>query len=224
MVTLPAILPVQWQPIVWLGIYLFLTAFVVYRGVNKGIENYSKILMPILLILIIGISVFSLTLTHTDADGVVRTGLQGMKIYLVPNFKGMTPQKFFTVFVDALGQLFFSISVAMGIMVAYGSYVKKETNLMKSINQIEIFDTGVAILAGMMIIPAVFVFLGNDGMASGPSLIFISLPKVFDAMGSIRTPCSDCILPNDGIRSTDILRICHGDTGCKRYGIVSQTT
>ena len=115
-----------WQPIVWLGIYLFLTAFVVYRGVNKGIENYSKILMPILLILIIGISVFSLTLTHTDADGVVRTGLQGMKIYLVPNFKGMTPQKFFTVFVDALGQLFFSISVAMGIMVAYGSYVKKK--------------------------------------------------------------------------------------------------
>lgn len=67
MVTLPAILPVPWQPIVWLGIYLFLTAFVVYRGVNKGIENYSKILMPILLILIIGISVFSLTLTHTDA-------------------------------------------------------------------------------------------------------------------------------------------------------------
>ena len=131
-----------WQPIVWLGIYLFLTAFVVYRGVNKGIENYSKILMPILLILIIGISVFSLTLTHTDADGVVRTGLQGMKIYLVPNFKGMTPQKFFTVFVDALGQLFFSISVAMGIMVAYGSYVKKETNLMKSINQIEIYLYG----------------------------------------------------------------------------------
>ena len=108
-----------WQPIVWLGIYLFLTAFVVYRGVNKGIENYSKILMPILLILIIGISVFSLTLTHTDADGVVRTGLQGMKIYLVPNFKGMTLQKFFTVFVDALGQLFFSISVAMGIMVTF---------------------------------------------------------------------------------------------------------
>ena len=174
-----------WQPIVWLGIYLFLTAFVVYRGVNKGIENYSKILMPILLILIIGISIFSLTLTHTDADGVVRTGLQGMKIYLVPNFKGMTPQKFFTVFVDALGQLFFSISVAMGIMVAYGSYVKKETNLMKSINQIEIFDTGVAFLAGLMIIPAVYVFLGTDGMASGPSLTFISLPKVFAAMGGV---------------------------------------
>ena len=97
----------------------------------------------------------------------------------------MTPQKFFTVFVDALGQLFFSISVAMGIMVAYGSYVKKETNLMKSINQIEIFDTGVAFLAGLMIIPAVYVFLGTDGLASGPSLTFISLPKVFAAMGGV---------------------------------------
>ena len=166
------------------GIYLFLTAFVVYRGVNKGIENYSKILMPILLILIIGISIFSLTLTHTDADGVVRTGLQGMKIYLVPNFKGMTPQKFFTVFVDALGQLFFSISVAMGIMVAYGSYVKKETNLMKSINQIEIFDTIVALLAGLMIVPAVFTFMGTEGMSAGPGLMFVSLPKVFQSMGA----------------------------------------
>ena len=173
-----------WHPIVWLGIYLFLTAFVVYRGVNKGIENYSKILMPILLILIIGISIFSLTLTHTDADGVVRTGLQGMKIYLVPNFKGMTPQKFFTVFVDALGQLFFSISVAMGIMVAYGSYVKKETNLMKSINQIEIFDTIVALLAGLMIVPAVFTFMGTEGMSAGPGLMFVSLPKVFQSMGA----------------------------------------
>ena len=173
-----------WQPIVWLCIYLFLTAFVVYRGVNKGIENYSKILMPILLLLITGISIFSLTLNYTDADGVVRTGLQGMKVYLVPDFKGMTPQKFFVIFVDALGQLFFSISVAMGIMVAYGSYVKKETNLMKSINQIEIFDTIVALLAGLMIVPAVFTFMGTEGMSAGPGLMFVSLPKVFKAMGA----------------------------------------
>ena len=107
-----------------------------------------------------------------------------MKIYLVPNFKGMTPQKFFTVFVDALGQLFFSISVAMGIMVAYGSYVKKETNLMKSINQIEIFDTIVALLAGLMIVPAVFTFMGAEGMSAGPGLMFVSLPKVFQSMGA----------------------------------------
>ena len=115
-----------WQPIVWLGIYLFLPHSLYIVVSIRELKTTAKFLMPILLILIIGISVFSLTLTHTDADGVVRTGLQGMKIYLVPNFKGMTPQKFFTVFVDALGQLFFSISVAMGIMVAYGSYVKKK--------------------------------------------------------------------------------------------------
>ena len=96
----------------------------------------------------------------------------------------MTPQKFFTVFVDALGQLFFSISVAMGIMVAYGSYVKKETNLMKSINQIEIFDTIVALLAGLMIVPAVFTFMGAEGMSAGPGLMFVSLPKVFQSMGA----------------------------------------
>ena len=86
---------------------------------------------------------------------------------------------------DAMSQLFFSLSVSMGIMVTYGSYVKDDVDLNKSINQIEIFDTGVAFLAGMMIIPAVFVFLGTDGMASGPSLIFISLPKVFASMGAI---------------------------------------
>ena len=82
-----------------------------------------------------------------------------------------------------MGQLFFSISVAMGIMVAYGSYVKKETNLVKSVNQIEIFDTIVAFLAGMMIVPAVFTFMGTEGMSAGPGLMFVSLPKVFNSMG-----------------------------------------
>ena len=85
---------------------------------------------------------------------------------------------------DALGQLFFSISVAMGIMVTYGSYAKKETNLMKSINQIEFFDTLVALLAGLMIIPAVYTFMGTEGMSAGPGLMFVSLPKVFKAMGA----------------------------------------
>lgn len=102
---------------------------------------------------------------------------------MVPDFKGLTMQKLATVFVDALGQLFYSISVAMGIMVAYGSYVKKESKLMGSINQIEIFDTLVAFLAGLMIIPAVYVFMGRDGMSAGPGLMFISLPKVFNEMG-----------------------------------------
>ncbi len=175
----------QWSPIIWLVIYLGMTAFVVFSGVNKGIEKYSKIIMPILIVLILGISFFSLTLNHTDAEGVTRTGLEGLKIYLIPSFAGMTLKGFFSLLMDAVGQLFFSISVAMGIMVAYGSYVKDDVNLMKSINQIEFFDTLVAMLAGLMIIPAVFTFMGAEGMSAGPGLMFVSLPKVFEAMGSI---------------------------------------
>ncbi|MCI8560755.1 MAG: sodium-dependent transporter [Dorea sp.] len=175
----------QWAPIIWMVIFLAAVAFVVYNGVNKGIENYSKILMPILFVLVIGIGFFSLTLTHTDADGVTRTGLEGLKIYLIPDFTGITVKKFIMILMDAMGQLFFSISVAMGIMVAYGSYAKKDTNLMKSINQIEFFDTLVALLAGLMIIPAVFTFMGMEGMSAGPGLMFVSLPKVFQAMGGV---------------------------------------
>lgn len=173
----------QYSPIIWLAVFLGLTAFVVFNGVNHGIEKYSKILMPILIILVVGISVFSITLKSTDADGMTRTGLQGLSIYLVPDFSGMTIKEFIQLLLDAVGQLFFSISVAMGIMVAYGSYVKDDTNLMKSINQIEFFDTLVALLAGMMIVPAVFTFMGKEGMSAGPGLMFVSLPKVFDAMG-----------------------------------------
>ena len=176
------------EPIIWFVIFLAATTFVVYKGVNAGIERMSKVMMPILLVLIICIAVFSLTLSHTDAEGVTRTGLQGLKVYLVPNFEGMTASKLLTVVTDAMGQLFYSISVAMGIMITYGSYVKKETNLTKSVNQIEIFDTAVAFLAGMMIIPAVYAFMGPEGLNnSGPGLMFKALPKVFDAMGGIGT-------------------------------------
>ncbi len=173
----------EYLPIITMLIFMVLTAAVVFGGVNKGIEKLSRVLMPILLFLIIGISIYSLTLTHTDADGTVRTGLDGLKVYLIPNFKGITVKDFFVTLMDAMGQLFFSISVAMGIMVAYGSYVSDDTNLVKSINRIEIFDTVVALLAGLMIVPSVFVFMGTEGMAAGPSLMFISLPKVFGAMG-----------------------------------------
>ena len=87
------------------------------------------------------------------------------------------------ILLDAMSQLFFSLSVSMGIMITYGSYVKPDVDLNKAVNQIEIFDTGVAFLAGAMIIPAVFVFSGTEGMGAGPSLMFVSLPKVFAAMG-----------------------------------------
>ena len=172
-------------PIVFMLLFLVLTAAVVYGGVEKGIEKFSRFIMPGLLLLILGIAIFSLTLSYTDANGTVRTGLQGLKVYLYPDFSSLTVKRFLGVLLDAMSQLFFSLSVSMGIMVTYGSYVKDDVDLNKSINQIEIFDTGVAFLAGMMIIPAVFVFLGTDGMASGPSLIFISLPKVFASMGAI---------------------------------------
>ena len=173
----------QWEPIIWFVIYLFATAFVVYKGVDDGIEKLSRILMPILLLLIIGISIFSLTLSHTDGNGVTRTGMEGLLVYIIPNFEGMTLSRFFRVLIDAMGQLFYSISVAMGIMITYGSYVKKDANLVKSVNQIELFDTVVAFLAGLMIVPAVYTFMGTEGMAGGPSLMFVSLPKVFGAMG-----------------------------------------
>ena len=174
------------SPIVMLAIFLAVVSVVIILGVNKGIENFSKVLMPVLILLVLGIAVFSLTISHTDADGVTRTGLEGFRIYVVPDLSGITLKGFFSVLLDAMGQLFFSLSVAMGIMVTYGSYVKDDANLVRSINQIEIFDTLVAFLAGVMIIPAVFTFMGREGMeASGPSLMFVSLPKVFSAMGGI---------------------------------------
>ena len=173
------------SPLVFMLVFLALTAWVVYRGVEKGIEKFSKFIMPGLILLIIIIAVFSLTLSHEGDDGTVRTGIQGLLVYVKPDFTGLTLKKFMGVLLDAMSQLFFSLSVSMGIMVTYGSYVKDDIDLNRSINQIEVFDTGVAFLAGMMIIPAVYVFLGTEGMASGPSLIFISLPKVFQAMGGI---------------------------------------
>lgn len=177
----------QWAPILWFIVFLVLTTLIVFMGVDAGIERVSKILMPILIVLIIGISIFSLCLRHTDTNGITRTGLQGFKIYVIPNFQGMTLRRFFIVLMDAMGQLFYSISVAMGIMVAYGSYAKDDINLIQSSNRIEFFDSLVAFLAGLMIIPAVFTFMGTEGMSAGPSLMFISLPKVFDAMGAIGT-------------------------------------
>ena len=177
----------QISPIVFMLIFLAFTAIVVYLGVDKGIEKFSKYVMPGLLLLIIGIAIYSLTLKHTAPDGTVRTGMQGLAIYLIPNFEGLTFSKFLSILLDAMSQLFFSLSVSMGIMITYGSYVKKDVNLNKSIAQIEYFDTGVAFLAGIMIIPSIFVFMGTEGMASGPSLMFVSLPKVFDSMGAAGT-------------------------------------
>lgn len=176
------------DPIVYMFVFLILCTFIILGGVNKGIEASSRIIMPILICLIVAIGVFSLTVSHTDADGTVRTGMQGLAIYLIPNFEGQTASSLLSILVDAMGQLFFSISVAMGIMVAYGSYVSDDSDLVAPVNRIEFFDTLVAFLAGLVIIPAVFTFMGQDGLAAaGPGLIFVTLPKVFQAMGEVGT-------------------------------------
>ena len=173
-------------PIVFMLIFLAMTSIIVYMGVEKGIEKFSKIIMPGLLIVIIIIAIFSLTLSYKTADGSVRTGIDGLLVYIIPNFEGLTLSKFIGIVMDAMGQLFYSLSVAMGIMITYGSYVKDDVDLNKSIRNIEIFDTLAAFLAGFMIIPAVYVFMGREGMsANGPSLMFVSLPKIFKEMGFV---------------------------------------
>ncbi len=159
------------QPTLFLAIYIGLTAVVVMLGVEKGIEKFSKFLMPVLILITIVVAVYSCTL-----DGA----LDGLLYYITPNFENFSLK---TV-IAAMGQLFYSMSLAMGIMVTYGSYMRKEDNIEGSARHIEIFDTGVAFLAGMMIIPAVFAFSGGDksALGQGPSLMFVTLPKVFETM------------------------------------------
>ncbi len=160
------------QPMVFFVIYVLLNAVVVILGVEKGIENVSKFLMPVLLLIIIGITIYTMTLDGTG---------QGVKYYLLPDLDGMTLEKLLKTIAAAAGQLFYSMSIAMGILVTYGSYMRKEDSLESSVRQIEIFDTVVAVLAGMIIVPAVYAFSSGD-VNAGPGLMFITMPKVFDQM------------------------------------------
>ena len=159
------------EPILWFSIFAVITAVVVICGVEKGIEKVSKIMMPLLVVLTVCISLYVLTI-----DGA----MDGVKYYILPHMSDFSVK---TV-LSAMGQLFYSMSLAMGIMITYGSYMKKSTNLESSVRQIELFDTGIAFFAGLMIIPAVFAFSGGDPSAlnAGPGLMFITLPKVFAGM------------------------------------------
>lgn len=158
-------------PVFWFALYILLTAVVVIFGVEKGIEKASRIMMPLLIVLIIGVSIFCITRPGAGA---------GVKYYLLPDFSRFSA----TTVLAAMGQLFYSMSLAMGIMITYGSYMKKDSSLEQSVRQIEVFDTVVAFLAGLMIIPSVFVFSGGDeaALGKGPSLMFVTLPKVFESM------------------------------------------
>ncbi len=160
------------EPLVWFLLFIGLTSLIVMLGVEKGIEKVSKVMMPILVVLILGISIYTIVAMPGAVDGVL--------YYITPDFSKFSVM---TV-VAAMGQLFYSMSLAMGIMITFGSYMKKDISIEKSIHQIEIFDTGVAFLAGLMIIPAVFAFSGGneEALGKGPTLMFVTLPKVFDTM------------------------------------------
>ncbi len=159
------------EPMLFTFIYMALTAVVVMMGVEKGIEKVSKVMMPILLLISIFIAGYVLTM-----DGA----MDGLIYYIKPDFSKFSIK---TV-VAAMGQLFYSMSLAMGILFTYGSYMRKEDNIESAVRHIELFDTGVAFLAGVMIIPAVFAFSGGDesALGTGPSLMFITLPNVFASM------------------------------------------
>ena len=157
-------------PLVFFLIFMLLSIVVIMLGVKKGIEKLSKFLMPLLIVLTIGIAIYALTLPNA---------MEGVKYYLIPDFS-----KFSILTVaGAMSQLFYSMSIAMGIMVTYGSYTRDDVNLTKSVNRIEFFDTLVALLAGLTIIPAVYIFSGEEGLSSqGAGLMFMTLPKVFQQM------------------------------------------
>lgn len=157
---------------IWFVLFSAIVFFVILAGVKNGVERVSKIMMPMLVVLAFIVAVYSVT----------RPGaLEGVKYFLIPNFENFS----IMTIVSAMGQMFYSLSIAMGILVTYGSYIDREVDIEKTTKQVEFFDTGIAIMAGLMIIPAVFAFSGGDPdtLKAGPSLMFIVLPKVFASMG-----------------------------------------
>ncbi|MBB5182976.1 sodium-dependent transporter [Catenisphaera adipataccumulans] len=156
----------------WFVFFALLTIGIIYMGVQNGIERVSSIMVPILVVLAVIVTIYSVTRPGAFA---------GVKYFLIPNMKHFT---WMTV-VSAMGQMFYSLSIAMGILYTFGSYMKKEVDMEKATTQVEWFDTAIALLAGLMIIPAVFAFSGGTQakLSAGPSLMFITIPKVFASMG-----------------------------------------
>ena len=153
-------------------VFALFTLGIIYAGVRNGIERVSKFMMPVLVVLSVIIAIYS----------VSRPGaLKGVEYFLIPNMKNFS---WMTV-VAAMGQMFYSLSIAMGILITFGSYMKRDISIEDSTRNVEVFDTAIAIMAGLMIIPAVFSFSGGDPdtLQAGPSLMFITIPKVFDSMG-----------------------------------------
>lgn len=162
------------EPIGWFLLFIGLTAAVVLCGVEKGIEKVSKWMMPVLVLLTLGIAVYSMFMPGA---------MEGVLYYITPDFSKFSA----TTVLAAMGQLFYSMSLAMGIMITYGSYMKKDVSIISAVKQIEVFDSGVAFLAGLMVIPAVFSFSGGDeaALGKGPGLMFVTLPKVFASIPGV---------------------------------------
>ncbi len=163
------------KQVLWFIIFILVDLIVIYFGVQNGIERVSKLAMPVLAVLAVALSIYSMSLPGA---------MEGVRYFLIPDFSKFS----WMTLVAALGQMFYSLSIAMGILITFGSYMKKETDMESSTIQVEIFDTIVAILAGLMIIPAVFSFTGGDPgtLKSGPSLMFITMPKIFHNIGGGR--------------------------------------
>jgi NSS family neurotransmitter:Na+ symporter len=158
---------------IWFLIFSILSLFIIFMGVQGGIERVSRTMMPALVVLAVIVCIYSMTRPGAGA---------GIRYLLVPNLKNFS---WMTV-VSAMGQMFYSLSIAMGILITFGSYMKKEVSIEGATRQVEFFDTLIAIMAGLMIIPAVFAFSGDkaaENLQAGPSLMFITMPKIFDSMG-----------------------------------------
>ncbi|MBQ9346683.1 MAG: sodium-dependent transporter [Oscillibacter sp.] len=154
---------------IYFAVFTALTMAVIYMGVQQGIERVSKVMMPVLVVLAVVIAVYSCT----------RPGaMPGVRYFLVPDFSRFS----YKTILAALTQMFYSLSIAMGILVTFGSYMKDDVSIERSTLHVELFDTGVAFLAGLMVIPAVFAYSGGQSLNSGPSLMFVTLPKVLNSM------------------------------------------
>ncbi|MEM6299175.1 MAG: sodium-dependent transporter, partial [Bacteroidota bacterium] len=155
------------------SVFMIATALIVSRGVSGGIEKASKVLMPTLIVIIVGLLLYSLTLDHA---------FKGLSFYLVPDFSKIT----FEVVYNALGQAFFSLSLGMGALITYGSYVGKSDNIISSAALITLADVGIAFIAGMMMFPFVaYLSEGTmEGVQGGAGLIFVTLPGVFETLGT----------------------------------------
>lgn len=165
------------QPLLWFGVFLGLTALVVVLGVEKGIEQMSKWLMPVLVVLNVVVVGYVLFLPGAG---------EGVVYYLKPDFSRFSVN---TV-LAAMGQLFYSMSLSMGTMITFGSYMKRDVNIHAAVRQIEWFDTGIAFLSGLMVVPAVFAVSGAEELEKGSGLMFVTLPQVFAKMAGGRLICA----------------------------------